>query len=94
MWDGNKVLNRQRLFERVKIVYQVFEQEYNESLADKRINMFPYMMYMSLIMQADVPEPISENYFNIAVSLHWSNEEQSTIIRLQVVLLITRAIKE
>jgi len=70
MWDGNKVLNRQRLFERVKIVYQVFEQEYNESLADKRINMFPYMMYMSLIMQADVPEPISESYFNIAVSFH------------------------
>ena len=31
---------------------------------------------------------------NIAVSLHWSNEVQSTITRLQVVLLITRAIKE
>jgi len=27
-------------------VYQVFEQEYNESLADKCINMFPYMMYI------------------------------------------------
>lgn len=57
-------------YERTKIVYQVFNLEHNGSLGHKCINIFPYMINISLILQTDVPELIGENYLNIAVSLH------------------------